>query len=154
MTEAFLSDPGYASLVTPIFPYACESWTLTTELQRRIWAMEMKCFSKIKKRPCYQRGNLWQDLVAIQTTQRPPDHCKETQTEVVWIRLLFIRSGQNHLVRHKGERRRGRQEKRWEDNLGKGPAWSLPSPRGQWRTQKSGGNWLWSHLWCPKDPSS
>ena len=35
------------SLVTPIFPYACESWTLTAELQRRIQAMEMRCYRKI-----------------------------------------------------------------------------------------------------------
>ena len=31
------------SLVTFIFLYACESWTLTAELQRRIQAMEMRC---------------------------------------------------------------------------------------------------------------
>ena len=30
-----------------------------------------------------------------------------------------------------------------------GQAWSLPSPRGQWRTGKNGGNWLCDHLWCP-----
>ena len=35
------------SLVTSIFPYACESWTLTAELQRRIQAMEMRCYCKI-----------------------------------------------------------------------------------------------------------
>ena len=35
------------SLVTSIFLYACESWTLTAELQRRIQAMEMRCFCKI-----------------------------------------------------------------------------------------------------------
>ena len=35
------------SLVTPIFMYACESWTLTAELQRRIQAMEMRCYCKI-----------------------------------------------------------------------------------------------------------
>ena len=34
------------SLVTSIFLYACESWTLTAELQRRIQAMEMKCNRK------------------------------------------------------------------------------------------------------------
>ena len=34
------------SLVTSIFLYACESWTLTAELQRRILAMEMRCFRK------------------------------------------------------------------------------------------------------------
>ena len=35
------------SLVTSIFLYACESWTLTAELQRRIQAMEMICYLKI-----------------------------------------------------------------------------------------------------------
>ena len=35
------------SLVTSIFLYAYESWTLTAELQRRIQATEMRCYSKI-----------------------------------------------------------------------------------------------------------
>ena len=35
--------PLMRSLVTSIFLYACESWTLTAELQRRIQAMEMRC---------------------------------------------------------------------------------------------------------------
>ncbi|WP_419584894.1 hypothetical protein, partial [Thiolapillus sp.] len=35
------------SLVTSIFLYACESWTLTAELQRRIQAMEIRCYRKI-----------------------------------------------------------------------------------------------------------
>ena len=34
---------------------------------------------------------------------------------------------------------------------GKGQAWSSPSPRGQWKTGKYGGNWLLNHLWCPND---
>ena len=34
------------SLVTSIFLYACESWTLTAELQRRIQAMEMRCIAR------------------------------------------------------------------------------------------------------------
>ena len=34
------------SFVTSIFPYACESWTLTAELQRRIQAKEMRCYRK------------------------------------------------------------------------------------------------------------
>ena len=33
------------SLVTS--KHACESWTLTAELQRRIQAMEMRCYRKI-----------------------------------------------------------------------------------------------------------
>ena len=35
------------SLVTSIFLFACESWTLKAELQRRIQAMKMRCYSKI-----------------------------------------------------------------------------------------------------------
>ena len=34
-------------LDTSIFLYACESWTLTAELQRRTQAMEMRCYRKI-----------------------------------------------------------------------------------------------------------
>ena len=32
--------------VTSILLYACESWTLTAELQWRIQAMEMRCYRK------------------------------------------------------------------------------------------------------------
>ena len=35
------------SLVTSIFLYACESWTFTAELLRRLQAMEMRCYRKI-----------------------------------------------------------------------------------------------------------
>ena len=35
------------SLVTSIFLYACESWTLAAELQRRIQAMELRCYRNI-----------------------------------------------------------------------------------------------------------
>ena len=34
-------------LVTSIFLYACESWTLTAEFQRKIQALEMRCYHKI-----------------------------------------------------------------------------------------------------------
>ena len=35
------------SLVTSFFLYACESWTLTAELQRRIQSREMRYYRKI-----------------------------------------------------------------------------------------------------------
>ena len=50
--KPFLNDRGISlsykirlmrSLVTSIFLYACESWTLTAQLQGNIQAMEMKC---------------------------------------------------------------------------------------------------------------
>ena len=42
----------------------------------------------------------------------------------------------------KGGRRQGRQRKRLEDDIRIEQAWSLPSPREQWRKGKNGGNWL------------
>ena len=51
MARAFISLSSKIrlmhSLVTSIFLYACESWTLTAELQRRIQAMEMRCYRKM-----------------------------------------------------------------------------------------------------------
>ena len=67
------------SLVTSIFLYACESWTLTAELQRRIQAIEMRSYRKIL-------------LISYKD--------QESQTAVVWSCLPFIRSGQNHLAGH------------------------------------------------------
>ena len=101
---------------------ACESWPLAVELQRRIQAMEMRCYRNILhiSYKDYQRGSPCQDPAGNWTTRRLPDDCKETQTAVVWSCFPFIRSGQTHLARHserKGGRRQGRQRKRWEDNI-------------------------------------
>ena len=35
------------SLVISIFLYACETWTLTAELQKRIQSMEMRCYRRL-----------------------------------------------------------------------------------------------------------
>ena len=132
------------SLVTSIFLYACESWTLTAELHRRIQAMEMSCChhdtTHLIQRPCYQRGSTCQDPAGNQTTRRPPDHRKERQTAVVWSCLPFIRSAQTILQGTvKGGRRQGRQRKRWEDNIREwtglefGKSQRAMENRGKWR---------------------
>ena len=107
-------------LVTSIFLYGCESWTLTAELQRRIQAMEMRCYSKntthLIRRPCYQPGSPCQDPAGNRTTRRPPDHRKETQTAVVWSCLPSIRPGQNQCARHS---ERGKKTRQTEDEVGR-----------------------------------
>ena len=102
------------SLVTSIFLYACESWTPTPELQRRIQAMEAT--THLIQRPCYQWGSPCQDPTGKWTTQRFPDQCKESQTAVVWSCLPFIRSGQNHLARHNV---RGKKTRQTEEEVGR-----------------------------------
>ena len=108
------------SLVTFIFLYACESWTLTAELQRRIQAIEMRYYRKMLrvsyKRPCYQPGSPCQDPADNRTTRRPLDHRKETQTAVVCSCLPFIRPGQNHLARHS---ERGEKTRQAEEEMGR-----------------------------------
>ena len=80
------------SFVTSIFLYACEPWTLTAVLQRRIQSMEMRCYRKILrisyKDQVTNEESPYQDPPGNQTTQRP-FHCKEMQTAVVWSCLLY-----------------------------------------------------------------
>ena len=68
------------------------------------------------QRPCYQRGSTCQDPAGNRTTRRPPDHRKETQTAVVWSCLPFIRSGHDHLARH---RERGKKTRQTEEEVGR-----------------------------------
>ena len=100
----------------------------------------------------------------MQRSSRKSNHMKtshkETQPDVVWTCLLFIRCGQNHLARHsEGGGRGGRKTRLTEEEVGRQhQGMDRPgvhgSPRGQWRTEKNGGNWLWNHLWYPSDRSS
>ena len=52
----------------------------------------------------------------IRATRKPADLRKETQTEVVWTCLLFIRYGQNHLARHS---ERGQKTRQTEEEVGR-----------------------------------
>ena len=159
MTGVFLSAPRYnwcASLmVTSIFLYAFESWTLTAELKRRIQVMEMRWYHKIllisykdhvtneEVRAKIQQA-IWQheDLMMIIKRRK-----------LQWYGHVSCSSGLAKTILQdivKGGRRQGRQRKRWEDNIRE---WTgLEFGREQWRTEKNGGNWLWNHLWCPNDP--
>ena len=64
------------------------------------------------QRPSYQRGSPCQDPAGNRITRRPPNHCKETQTAVVWSCFPFIRSGQNHLARYSERGKKTRQTER------------------------------------------
>ena len=92
------------SLVTSIFLYAFESWTLTAELRKRIRPMEMRCYLKILrisyKDHVTSGENLCQDAADKRTTRRPHDHRKETPTEMVWTCLPLISLAKNHFARH------------------------------------------------------
>ena len=52
----------------------------------------------------------------------------------------------------KGEEDKSDRGRGGKTKSGNEQAWTSPRPRGQWRTGKNGGIWLWNHLWCPNDP--
>ena len=105
------------------------------------------------QRPCYQRGSPCQDPAGNRTTRRPPDHRKETQTEVVWSCFPFIRFGQNHLVRHseRGEKTGQTEEEVGRQQQGMDRQGVRRVPEGSGEQGKNGENWLQNHLWCPND---
>ena len=35
------------TVILSTFPYACESWTLTTKIERRVQALEMRCYRRL-----------------------------------------------------------------------------------------------------------
>ena len=130
-------------LVTSIFLYACESWTLTAELQRRIQAMEMKCYRKI--RHISYKDHITNEEVRAKIQQAIGPH--EDLLTIVkrrkrqWYGHVFRSSGLAKTILQgtvKGGRRQGRKERGGKTTSGNGQALSSASPRGQWRT---GGKW-------------
>ena len=108
--------------LSSIFLYACESWTLTAELQRRIQAMEMRCYRKI--RHISYKDPVTNEEVRAKIQQAIGPH-EDLQTIVKRRKLQWY----GHVSRSlgltktilqgtvKGGRRQGGQRKRWEDNI-------------------------------------
>ena len=110
------------SLVTSIFLYACESWTLTAELQRRIQAMEMRSYLKILHTSYKDHVTSEEVRAKIQQAIGPHEDL-----------LMIVKRGKlqcyGHVSRSSGlaktilqstekdGRRQDRQRKRWEDNI-------------------------------------
>ena len=67
--------PLMRSLVTSIFLYDCESWTITAELQRRIQAMEMRCY-RMTQRISYKDHVTKKEVHAKLQNRRQLDHTK------------------------------------------------------------------------------
>ena len=134
------------SIVTSIFLYACESWTLTAELQRRTQAMEMRCYQKVLH--ISYKGHVTHEKVCAKIIKR---------RKLQWYGHVSRSSGLAKTISQgtvKGGRRQGNRERGGKTTSGNGQAWRSASPKGQWRTGKNGENWLQNHPWCPNDPHS
>ena len=132
------------SLITSIFVYACESWTLTEELHRRIQAMEMRCYRKILR--IWYIDHVASEEVRAKIQQAIVPH--EDLLTIVKRRKLqwyghFSRSSGLAILQGtvKRGRRQGRQRKRWEDNIREwtglefGKSQRAVESREKWRKQ-------------------
>ena len=110
------------SLVISIFLYACESWTLTADTERRIRALEMRCFRKLLdinyrdhitneevKRRIQQKIGPYKDLLNIVKSRKLKWYGHVTRSTGLAKTIL-----QGTVP---GGRRKGRQKKKWEDNI-------------------------------------
>ena len=109
------------SHVTSIFLYVCESWTLTAELQRRIRAMEIRCYCKIL---CISyKDNVTSEKVYVKIQQAIGPHedllITVKRRKLKWVGHVSWSSCLAKTVLQgtvKAGRRKGRRKKRWEDN--------------------------------------
>ena len=110
------------SLVTSIFIYACESWTLTAEFQRRIQTKEMRSYRKML-RILYKDHVTNEEIRAkIQQATGPHEDLLTIvkRRKLQWYGLVSRSSGLAKTILQgtmKGGRRQGRQRKRLVDNI-------------------------------------
>ena len=110
------------SLVISIFLYACESWTLTAELEKRTQAFEMRCYRRLL-------NISYKDHVTNEEVHRKIQAAIGEYDELLtlvkkrklrWFGHVSRSSGLAKTILQgtvKGKRKRGRQKKRWEDNI-------------------------------------
>ena len=126
------------SLVTSIFLYACESWTLTAELQRRIQATETRCYRKILR--ISYKDHVTNEEVRAKIQQAIGPHEDRLiivkRRKLQWYGGVSCSSGLAKTILQgmvKGGRRQGRQKKRWEDNIREWMVRQVPKGSGEQR---------------------
>ena len=116
-TEIRTKAQRMRSLVTSIFLYACQSWTLTAELQRRIQAMEMRCYRKILQISYKDRVTNEEVRAKIQQAIGPHEDLLTIvkSRKLQWYDHVSRSSGLAKTILQgtvKGGKRHGRQRKR------------------------------------------
>ena len=121
--------------------YACESWTLTAELQRKIQAMEMRHYRKILH-ISYKDHVTNEEIGAnIQQTIEPLEDLLRIvkRRKLQWYSHVSRSSGLAKVIWQgtvKGGRRKADRGRGGRTTSGNGQGWSWASPSGQWRTGK------------------
>ena len=127
------------TLILSTFLYAYESWTLTAEIERRIQAFEMRCYRSLL-------NISYKDHVTNEEVRNRIQNAIGVHDDLLTIVKKRKLRWYGHISRSSGiaktvlqgtvkrARKRGRQEKRWEDNIkewtGNG-VWRFPEGSGR-----------------------
>ena len=110
------------TLVLSTFLYACVSWILTAEIERRIQALEMRCYRRLL-------NISYKDHVTNEEVRKGIHKAIGVHDDLLTMIKKRILRWYGHISRSpgmaktilqgtmKGARKRGRQKKRWEDNI-------------------------------------
>ena len=131
------------SLAMSISLYACETWTITADIERRIQALEIRCFRKLL-------GISYRDHITNQEVKARIGNAIEPYEDLLtsvkkksklkWYGHVTRSSGLAKTILQgtvQGGRRRGRQRKRWEDNIKEWPGleWNILLPKAENREE-------------------
>ena len=110
------------ALVITIFLYACETWTLTAEIQRKIQSLEFRCFRKILGISYKDRFTNEQVRKTIINHIGPYEDLLATakRRKLKWYGNVTRSDGLTKVILQgtvAGSRRRGRPKKSWIDNI-------------------------------------
>ncbi|GFN94161.1 endonuclease-reverse transcriptase [Plakobranchus ocellatus] len=105
-----------------IFLYACGSWTLNADIERKIRAMEMRCYRRLL-------GISYKDHITNEEVSRRTENAIGPHVDLLTIIRQRKLKWYGHTTRSSGlaktimqgtvngGRRRERQKKRWDDNI-------------------------------------
>ena len=110
------------TLILSAFFYACESWTLTAEIERRIQALDMRCYRRLPNISYKDHVTNEEVRNRIQNAIGVHDDLLTMikKRKLRWYGYISRSSGMANTVLQKtvkGARRSGRQKKRWGVNI-------------------------------------
>ena len=124
------------TLLLSTFLYVFGSWILTEELERRIQALEMRCFRRLL-------NISYKDHVTNEEGRNRIHVANGVHDDfLTLVKKRKLRS-YGHISRSSDTAKtvlRGRQKKRWKDNI-----------KGQRKTGKGGNVLFCRHMWCSDD---
>ena len=159
MTEAFLSVPRYEWNATLSHPSPCMLVNQKSSQQRFKEECKSWKWGATARYYAFQTKTMLPTRKTVPSSSRQLDHTKTSWAShidancsgMVMPPVLQVWQKPSCKAQWKGEVDKADRRKCGKTTSENGHAWSSPSPMGQWRTEKYGGNWLWSHLWCPNE---